>query len=122
MILIIMALISPGLSGSDAAEKRAAKYVRGGITNVNFAGSRVTIKWFYSTDKVPSNDRMTFRVPDNVQVLSNKRKIFEETRPAAFTDLIVGDHVVIKYFEDDKSGDLEAAGITILDHDRPIPP
>jgi len=117
-IIIIVGLMMPAFSYSK--EDRPIKYVRGRIYGIDYAGSKITIQWFYSTGKI-AEDKITFFIPNNVSVLTDKRKIFKNFRRAGVVDLIKGDHVIIKYYDDKKKGNLEAISIRVLEHDRPIP-
>lgn len=112
---------TPTYADQITGEEPAARYIRGAVSDVNYVGSKITIKWFYSTDMVPSKDKITFHLADNVKILSNKRKIFDGPRQAPLTEIAIGDHVIIRYFGDERSGNLEATNITVMDHDRPIP-
>jgi len=113
--------MTPGLSRAQDSKDRPVKYVRGRIYSINWAGSKIVIQWFYSTKKL-SEDKMTFFIPDDVQVVTDKVKIFKPLRPAGITDLVEGDHVIIKYYDDMKKGNPEARNIKVLEHDRPIAP
>ena len=118
--LIIIAAIMPPFSHSQELKNSSVKYVRGRICDINWAGSRITIQWFYSTDKL-AQDKMVFTIPGDVQVLTDRGKIFKDVRPAGIVDLIKGDHVIIGYRENKKRGEPEAVTIKVLEHDLPIP-
>ncbi|MFH1190264.1 MAG: hypothetical protein V1682_06190 [Candidatus Omnitrophota bacterium] len=107
------------ITGAQEPAGGDIKYVRGRVYNVNWAGSKLTIQWFYSTEKL-ADDKMTFATPDSVQVFTDKEKIFKDVRRAGISDLNVGDHVIVGYRER-KKGDLEAVTIKVMEHDLPIP-
>lgn len=118
--LIVTAAIMPSFSYSQESNDSPVKYVRGRIYGINWAGSKLTIQWFYSTDKL-AQDKMVFTIPGNVQVSTDRGKIFKDVRSIGIADLIIGDHVIIGYRENKKKGELEAGTIKVLDHDLPIP-
>ncbi|OGW74885.1 MAG: hypothetical protein A2Z72_06255 [Omnitrophica bacterium RBG_13_46_9] len=124
VIAITMAtagLMTSVLSHSQDAERRPVKYVRGRVCNVNYTGSRVTIQWFYSTGKI-AEDKLTFFVPDKTPIFTEKGKIFKDARRIGIVDLVIGDHVVITYYDDGNKENPEAAKIRVLERDRPIAP
>lgn len=121
LIMVALGLSAPVFVHSEEAEGRPIKYVRGRISSTDYAGSKVAIQWFFTTGKV-AQDKMTFFVPDKATVLTDKRKIFKAVRDTGVVDLVVGDHVIVEYYDDNKMGYPEAISIRVLEHDRPTPP
>lgn len=115
-----MAVTASSFSLAQESGDRPIKYVRGRICGIDWAGSRVTIQWFYSTDKL-ADDKMTFIIPDDVKVYTDREKIFKNVRSAGVVDLIVGDRVIIGYRDGKNNRGLEAVTIRVLEQDRPIP-
>jgi hypothetical protein len=116
----IISAVIPRLSHSQEEKESPIKYVRGKICDIDWAGSRITIQWFYSTDKL-AQDKMVFTMPRDVKVSTDRGKIFKDVRPVGVTGLIKSDHVIIGYRDNKKSGQLEAVSIRVLEHDLPIP-
>lgn len=123
IIPIIAALIltAPVSSYSQPPDARPVKYVRGRILSIDWAGSKIVIQRFYSTDRLPE-DKMVFSIPGDARVFTDKRKIFRDVRAAGVADLIVGDRVIIGYCDGPNKGGREVVTIRILEHDRPAPP
>ncbi|MFA5147389.1 MAG: hypothetical protein WC515_08435 [Candidatus Omnitrophota bacterium] len=118
-MMIIAGSMMPVSSHSQEPKDRPIRYVRGKICGIDFAGSKLALKWYYSTGKI-AEDKMTFYVPENVVVVTGKGRIFRDLRKAGVVDLIEGDHIIVKYYDDKKKGNPEAISITVLEHDRPI--
>ena len=122
LLIIISAIITaPICSYSQVSEDRPVKYIRGRVCGINYTSSRVTIQWLYTTDKL-SQQNVTFFVPSNTLVLTEKDRIFDAPKRAGIIDLVIGDHVIIKYYTDKKNGYFEAINIRILEHDIPMVP
>jgi hypothetical protein len=120
-IMIITGLIAPDLSYSQVSKDRSIKYLRGRISNVNYTGSRITVKWLYAADNLSQN-YITFSVPNNTPISSEKDMIFDNARKIGLVDLIIGNHVIIKYYADKNRGYPEAISVKVLDQDRPMSP
>ncbi len=121
LLTLLAALLAPVSSYPEDTAVQPEKYVRGRITDINFAGSKLTIQWFYTTEKI-SRDKLTFYLPDGVAVYTDKSPIFRYYRRTQVTDLVEGDHVIVKYRENGGKKRLEAINIKVMEHDRPIPP
>ena len=122
VIMVMIGLVLPEFSYSQETVNRPIKYVRGRIYDIDHAGSKIIVEWFYSTTMKIADDKMTFFVPDTASVFTDKRKIFKDVRPGGILDLDKGNHVVIKYYDDKKKGYPEAISITVMEFDKPIPP
>lgn len=108
-------------AGFAAEEAPATRYVRGRITGVDAPGNKISIEWLYGAFD-PARKILTFSYLDDVEVLSDRRPIFERVRPIGIVDLIVSDHVVIRYYEDRARNRLVATRIRVLSHDIPRAP
>jgi hypothetical protein len=118
-VILILSLITPALSHSQESKELLVTYARGRIYSVDFAYSRITIQWLYTTDKI-SQDKITFFVPGNASISTEKSRIFKGTRRAGIADLVIGDHVVIKYYVDKNKKYQELISMRILEYDAPV--
>lgn len=119
--LFIMAVTAPFVTYAQETDNRPIKYVRGRIYGINWAGSKITIQWFYSTDEL-ANDKITFATPDSVQVFTDRDKIFKDVRPVGISALMIDDHVIVGYRDGKGDKDPEAVTIRVMEHDKPLPP
>lgn len=117
-MLMAMPLFAGSLAYPQENKDRPIRYVRGRISNINYPGSKITVQWLYSTNKI-SDDKITFYVPDSARVFTKKGGAFKSDW---IVNLMVRDHIIIKYYDDKKMGLPEIITIRVLEHDKPIPP
>ncbi len=87
----IFLLAVPAMGHCEDQAQRVVKTAEGQISDIDWAGSKLTVKWLSQDDNV--FHETTISVPDGAVMRKNGDSI-------DFSELEISDDVTVKYFED----------------------